>query len=121
MKAEELKTLLKEKKINYYSYWTKKKLIALAKEHDLLPKVEIKIKTEVKRKEVKSKDPKYDRLKTIRENPRKVESEDVEMGEIKTFLSVYKAGQFIDQSPQTITYWTGKKRPWNNKYKVFIE
>ena len=49
MKAEELKTLLKENEINYYSYWNKKKLIALAKEHDLLPKVEIKIKKEVKR------------------------------------------------------------------------
>ena len=85
MKAGELKTLLKENKINYYTYWNKKKLIALAKEHDLLPKIEIE-------KELKSKGDKYDRLRTIRHNPRKVALEDVETGEIKTFPSVYKAG-----------------------------
>ena len=30
MKAEELKTLLKENKMNYYSYWTKKKVISIS-------------------------------------------------------------------------------------------
>ena len=114
MKIGDLKTLLKENKINLYTYWNKKKLIALANEHNLLPKIEIE-------KEVKSKDAKYDVLKTIRHNPRKVTFEDVETGEIKTFPLVYKAGQFIDQAPQTITYWARKGGPWNNKYKVFIE
>ena len=70
MKTGELKTLLKENKMNYYTYWNKKKLIALAKEHDSLPKVEIE-------KAVKSKDAKYDRLRRIRRNPRKVALEDV--------------------------------------------
>ena len=114
MKIGELKTLLTENKINFYTYWNKKRLIALENEHDLLPKIEVK-------KEENSKDAKYDRLKTIRHNPRKVTLEDVETGEIKTFPSVYKAGQFIDQAPQTITYWARKKGPWNNKYRVFIE
>ena len=114
MKIGELKKLLTENKINFYTYWNKKRLKALANEHDLLPKIEVK-------KEENSKDAKYDRLKMIRHNPRKVTLEDVETGEIKTFPSVYKAGQFMDHAPQTITYWARKKGPWNNKYKVFIQ
>ena len=51
-------------------------------------------------------------------NPRKVSLEDVETGEIKTFPSIYKAGKFIDQSPETILYWDGKV--WNNKYKINV-
>ena len=33
----ELKVILKENKIHFYTYWDKKRLIALANEHDLLP------------------------------------------------------------------------------------
>ena len=93
MNIRELKTILKEKKIRFYSYWDKKRLIALANKHDLLPE--------------KSKDPKYDRLKTIKQNPRKVSLEDTETGEIKTFPSIYKAAKFI-----AISYWDGKV--WKN-------
>ena len=113
LKTEELKTLLKENKIKFDTNWNKKRLIALANEHDLLPKMEVE--------KEKSKDAKYNRLKTIRQNPRKVTLGDVETGEIKTFPSVYKAAQFIDQAPQTITYWAGRKGTWNNKYKVITE
>ena len=110
MNIRELKTLLKENKIHFYSYWDKKRLIALANENNLLPKIELE--------KEKSKDVKYDRLKTIKQNPRKVMLEDIETGEIKTFPSIYKAGKFIDQSPITITYWNGGV--WNNKFKVAI-
>ena len=113
IKIEELKTLLKENKINFYTYWNKKRLIALANEHDLLLEMEVE--------KEKSKDAKYDGLKTIRQNPRKVTLEDVETGEIKNFPSVYKAAQFIYQAPQTITYWAGREGAWNNKYKVVTE
>ena len=111
MKVKELKTLLRENKIHFYTYWDKKKLIALANEHKLLPKIEPK--------KEKSKDVNYDRLKTIRKNPKKVMLENIETGEIKTFPSIYKASKFIEQAPQTITYWDG--RVWNNKYKVLIK
>ena len=100
MNVKELKTLLKENKIHFYTYWGKKKLTALANEHDLL------LKSEPEKK--KSKDVNYDRLKTIKQNPRKVMLEDIETGEIKTFPSIYKASKFIDKAPQMITYW-GKK------------
>ena len=111
MKVKELKTLLTENKIHFYTYWDKKKLIALANEHKLLPKTEPK--------KEKSKDVNYDRLKTIRKNPKKVMLEDIETGEIKTFPSIYKASKFIELAPRTITYWDG--RVWNNKYKVLIQ
>ena len=39
----------------------------------------------------KSKDAKYDRLKTIRSNPKKVILEDIGTGEIKTFPSIYRS------------------------------
>ena len=82
----------------------------MANEHDLLPKVELE--------KEKSNDVKYDILKTIKKNPRKVTLEDIETGEIKTFPSIYKAAKFIDQAPQTVTYWGNREGAWNNKYKV---
>ena len=113
MNVRELKTSLKENKINFYTYWDKKRLIALANEHDLLPKTELE--------KEKSKDVKYDRLKTIKQNPRKFILDDNETGEIKTFPSIYKAAKFIDQAPQTITYWGKREGAWNYKYKVVTE
>ena len=100
MNIRELKMLLKENKIHFWSYWDKKRLIALANEHE------------------KSKDPKYDRLKTIKQKPRKVSLEDIKTGEIKTFPSIYKEAKFIDQALMAICYWNGGV--WNNKYNVVI-
>ena len=100
IEPKDLKTLLKENKIHCYSYWDKKKLLDFVKKHELLSK-------EAPKKE-RSKDPKFDRLKTIMHNPRKVSLEGVE--------TIYKAGKFVDHSPQTIVYWDGKV--WRNKYKI---
>ena len=111
MDIREIKKILKEKKIHFCSYWDKKRLIVLANEHNLLPKKELE--------KEKSKDPKYDRLKTIKQNPRKVSLKDVETNEIKTFSSIYKAAKFIDQAPMTVYYWDGKV--WKNKYKAVIQ
>ena len=113
MNVKELKTLLKENRIHFYSYWDKKRLINLANENDLLPKIELE--------KEKSKDVNYNRLKTIRNNPKKVILEDIETGEIKTFPSIYRAAKFIDQAPQTITYRGNREGAWNNRYKVVIK
>ena len=113
MNIKELKTLLKENNIRFYAYWDKKKLVYLANKHDLLPKSEPE--------KEKSKNVKYDRLKTIRHNPRKVMLNDIETGEIKTFPSIYKASKFIDISPNTISYWGNRNVAWNNKYKIVVE
>ena len=82
MNVKELKTLLKENKIHFYSYWDKKRLINLAYENDLLPKTELE--------KEKSKNVNYNRLKIIRNNSKKVILEDIKTGEIKTFPSIYK-------------------------------
>ena len=111
MDIREIKKILKENNIRFCSYWDKKRLTASANEHDLLPKKELE--------KEKSKDPKYDRLKTIKQNPRKASLEDIKTGEIKTFSSIYKAAKFIDQAPMTVYYWDG--RVWKNKYKVVIQ
>ena len=100
MDIKELKTVLKKNKIHFYSYWDKKRLINLANENDLLPKIDVNYN---------------------RNNSKKVMLEDIETGEIKTFPSIYKAAKFIDQAPHTITYWGNRERAWNNKYKVVIE
>ena len=91
MNIKELTTILKENKIHFCSYWDKKKLIALANENDLLPKKELE--------KEKSKDRRYDRLKTIKQNPRKVSLENIETGEIEIFPSIYKVAKFIDRAP----------------------
>ena len=85
----------------------------MANEHNLLPKTEPE--------KEKSKDAKYDRLKTIKQNKRKVILKDTETGEIKTFPSIYKAAKFIDQSPISVSNWGKREGAWNNKYKVIVE
>ena len=53
MNIKELKTILKENKIHFYAYWDKKKLVALANEHNVLPKTELE---KEKSNDVKYKD-----------------------------------------------------------------
>ena len=91
MNVEELKKLLKENRIHFYTYWCKQKLKELAKINNLLPRKELEEPEEEKPKYVN-----YERLKNIRHRPIKVILEDVEMKEEKTFPSIYKAAQFID-------------------------
>ena len=107
MNVEELKKLLKENRIHFYTYWGKQKLMESAKINNLLPP-----KTEEPKKEVEEEKPKYvnyERLKNIRHTPIKVILEDVETKEKKTYPSIYKAAQFLDQSPQTVRYWSKTK------------
>ena len=113
MNIKELKSILKENNIDFYTYWDKKRLVSLANEHNLLPKKEISNE--------KSEDVNYDRLKTIKRNPRKVMLENIETGEIINFPSIYKAAKFIDKAPLTITHWGKKEGVWNNKYKVTLQ
>ena len=113
MNIKELKSILKENNIKFYTYWDKKRLVSLANKHNLLSKTEID--------KEKSEDVNYDRLKTIMKNPRKVTLENIETGEIINFPSIYKAAKFIDQAPLTITYWGNKEGVWNNKYKVTLQ
>ena len=113
MNIKELKTLLKENNIPFFAYWDKKRLTAVANEHNLLPQIELA--------KERSKNDKYDRLKTIRNNSRTVMVEDIETGEIKTFPSIYEASKFLDTSSYTIYYWGNKDGAWKNKYEILVE
>ena len=113
MNIEELRKLLKKNGVTFYTYWSKQKLIELAKINNLLPKEEPKEeKTEMRYCE---------HLKNIRHTPTKVILTDVETEEEHTFSSNYKAAQFIDKSPQVIRHWGKKNGVWNKKYKVCLE
>ena len=113
MNIKVLKTLLKENNIPFFAYWDKKRLTAVANEHNLLPQIEFE--------KERSKNDKYDRLKTIRDNPRTVMVEDVETGGIKTFPSIYGASKFLDTSPYTVYYWGNKDGAWKNKYEIILQ
>ena len=113
MNVKDLKTLLKENNIPFFAYWDKKRLTAVANEHNLLP--QIKLEKE------RSKNDKYDRLRTIRDNPRTVMVKDVETGEIKTFPSIYRASKFLDTSLYTVYYWGNKDGAWKNKYEIILQ
>ena len=58
MNIKELKSILKNNNIKFYTYWDKKRLVSLASEHNLLPKIEID--------KEKSEDVNYDRLKKLK-------------------------------------------------------
>ena len=104
MNVNDLRKLLKENGVPFFTYLGKQKLIELVKMNDLLPEEE-KVPEEETQKYTN-----YERLRNIRHTPTKVILKDVETEEEHTFPSVYKAAQYIDKSPQTIRHWGKKKR-----------
>ena len=121
MNIKELKTLLKENNTPFFAYWDKKRLTAVANEHNLLPRVEPKNERSKNDKYERSKNDKYDKLKTIRNSPKTATVKDVETDEIKTFPSIYGASKFLDTSPHTVYYWGNKDGAWKNKYEILVE
>ena len=117
MNTEDLKKLLRENGIHFYSYWSKPKLIDLAKINNLLP--EPKPESEPEKETPKFVN--YERLRNIRNSPVSVKFIDVETKEEKTFPPIYKAAQFLDKCPQTIRHFGKKKGIWNNKYQIITE
>ena len=128
MNMEELRKLLKENRICFYSYWNKDKLEDLARINKLIPeeepepKIETEVKPGVKPEEPKtSKRPDYKRMRKIRNEPISVKFIDVETKEEKVFPSIYKSTQFINKCPQTVAHYGRKKGIWNKKYQIIIE
>ena len=142
MNMEELKKLLKENRVHFYSYWGKGKLIDLAKINKLIPEPEEPEKTKEpeepeepektkepeepeepkpKQKPKTSKRPDYKRMRKIRNEPISVKFIDIKTKEEKIFPSIYKAAQFLDKCPQTIAHYGKKKGIWNKKYQIIIE
>ena len=118
MNTEELKKLLKDNRIHFYSYWGKNKLIDLARINKLIPE------PEPEPEEPKEEVPKYvnwQRLKNIRNSPISVKLIDIETKEEKLFPSIYKAAQYLDKCPQTIRHFGKRKGIYNNKYQIITE
>ena len=113
VKLSELREILHKNKIRGYLHYDKKQLIVLLREEGLLPDEPpkpVKVKEEI--------DSKYEKLRTIRNNPKQVFLKSVETGDTITFPSIYKAAQFINQSPRIITFWNN--RVWRNKYEIKV-
>ena len=137
MNMEELKKLLKENRVHFYSYWGKGKLEDLARINKLIPepepKAELKVEPEPKaetetepkvkpeQKPKTTKRPDYKRMRKIRNEPVSVKFIDIETKEEKIFPSIYKGAQFLDKCPQTIAHYGRKKGIWNKKYQIIIE
>ena len=129
MNMEELKKLLKENRVHFYSYWGKGKLEDLARINKLIPEPEPKPKAETEpepkvkpeQKPKTTKRPDYKRMRKIRNEPISVKFIDIETKEEKIFPSIYKGAQFLDKCPQTIAHYGRKKGIWNKKYQIIIE
>ena len=125
MNTEELKKLLKENRVHFYSYWGKSKLLDLANINKLIPEPkqepepEPEQETDAQPEDVKNNNRK--RLRNIRNSPISVKLIDIETKEEKTFPSIYKASQYLDKCPQTIRNFRKKKGIWNNKYQIITE
>ena len=120
MNTEDLKKLLKENRVHFYSYWGKNKLIDLARINKLIPEPEPEKPEEPEEPET-PKNVSWQRLKNIRNSPVSVKLIDIETKEEKTFPSIYKAAQYLDKSPQTIRHFGKRKGIWNKKYQIITE
>ena len=88
MNIEELRKLLKENGVHFYSYWGKNKLIDLAKINKLIPEPEPEPETETEPKPEVAKYVNCERLRKIRNSPISVKFIDIETKEEKN-ISIY--------------------------------
>src|SRR6218665_2471507 len=125
MKLPELQLLAKGHNIKCCSYRNKPKLIALLGEKGLLSSdfVEKDNRYREEREDKKRRkaegsnllDEKYERLKTIRTNPRRIEILDRETDEVVVYPSMYKAGKAFEKCARVISKQIGNV--WEKKYE----
>ena len=121
LSMEELRKLLKENRVCFYSYWGKGKLEDLVRINKLIPEEEPEPEPKPETETKTSKRPDYKRMRKIRNEPISVKFKDVETKEEKIFPSIYKGAQFIDKCPQTVAHYGRRKLVWNKKYQIVIE
>ena len=63
-------------------------------------------------------DPKYNFLRQIRKNPKKVEINDLETDKVVLYPSIYKAALALYQNTEVIGMYNGKV--WRNRYAINI-
>ena len=119
MKLIELKTLVKKHGIKIWrNSLNKPELIDLLFEKGVLSHDEAEKEKQRREPKVPSTDPKYERLKYIRNQPRRVDILDLETGEVSSYSSLYKAGKAHGQEARTILFFNG--RVWRNRYEIKV-
>ena len=104
--SAELMKILKDNEIRGYSHYTKSKLIDLLIERRLIPDKYCTNKQEKAKKDI---DPKYNFLRQIRSNPKKVEKiHDLKTDKVVLYPSIYKAALALDQNTGVIGMYDGK-------------
>ena len=88
MKLSELKSLMKENKIKGCSYMNKSEIITVLLDRGIISEDSVKKRDAPVKREI---NPKYEFIRSIRNNPKSVEIQDLETGEITTYPSIYKA------------------------------
>src|SRR5688572_26752022 len=116
MKLFELKELMKQHNIRGSSYLNKPGMISRLIEKGVLTLEVVDKWTQPPK--VTSKDEKYDRLKGIRNHPRRVEILDRETGLVGSYPSMYKAGQAFNQNSRLIARYDGKV--YKKRYEIKV-
>src|SRR5688572_15294947 len=116
MKLPELKELMKQHNIRGHSYLNKPQMISRLVEKGVLT-LEV-VENWKQPPKLTSKDEKYDRLKRIRTNPRRVEILDRETGLIDSYSSMYKAAKALNQNAGVITMFNGKV--YKKRYEIKV-
>ena len=116
----ELRAMLKETKIRGYLHYNKSELVDVLVKRGLLPETMnvITITSLSERENTKTKNPKYNFLKHIRNSSKKVEIRDMETGEIIVYSSMYKAAKRFNQQSRLVYAYDGKV--WRNIYAIKV-
>ena len=116
----ELKVMLKENKIRGYLHYNKSELVYVLYKRGLLPDtMSITTITSLPERENTKKkiNPKDNFLQHLRNSPKKVEIQDMEMSEI-IYSSMYKAAKRFNQQSRLISTYDGKV--WRNRYAIKV-
>ena len=111
----EIIEILKDNNIMGYSHYTKSKRIDILFKRGLIPEQYGTNKQEKARKDI---DPKYNFLRQIRSNPKKVGIYDCEADKVVLYPSIYKADLALDQNTGVFSMYDGKV--WRNRYAIKV-
>jgi len=113
MKLPQLKSLMKKHGITF-SYMNKPGMLRILVEKGILSESELSKPVKEKRQAL----PKYEYLKTNRNNPISVEILDKETNEAVVYPSLYKASMTLKTSMNTLKAYNGKV--WRDRYEIKI-
>ena len=117
----ELRAMLKENKIRGYLHYNKSELVDVLVKRGLLHDTTniTAITSLPERKNTKKeRNPKYNFLKHIRNSLKKDEIQDMQIGEIILYSSMYKAAKRFNQQSRLISKYHGKV--WRNRYPIKV-